>query len=234
MSPRARAWAVHAYTAVGAAIAFCALFAALGGNYAAAFGWLAAAFVIDCTDGTLARSVRVKEIVPEFDGAKLDDLTDYLTYVFVPMAIAYHAGLVPEGGLGLVVCALPLLASCYGFCNTEAKTADHFFTGFPSYWNVTVLYMLLLRTPRWFNIATFCILTALVFVPIRYAYPSRNASGRVPMYVLGIAWGPLMLWLIASLPDAPRAGAWLSLFFPVYYVAYSLYLDRRRRAGGAA
>jgi phosphatidylcholine synthase len=230
MPKRARAWAVHLYTAAGSVIALCALFAALAGDYAVAFGWLAAAFLIDCTDGTLARAVRVKEVVPEFDGAKLDDITDYLTYVFVPLAIAYHAGLVPGGAVGLAACALPLLASCYGFCNAEAKTADHLFTGFPSYWNITVLYMMLLGTPRWFNVLTLCVLAALVFVPIHYAYPSRNAAGRVPMYVLGFIWGLVVVWLIASLPDASWYAALLSLAFPVYYFAYSLYLDWRRRA----
>jgi len=228
-SRRTLAWAVHAYTAFGAVVALCALFAALAGEYAAAFGWLAAAFIIDCTDGTMARAVRVKEVVPEFDGAKLDDITDYLTYVFVPIAIALHAGLVPTGAAGVAVCAAPLLASGYGFCNAQAKTADHFFTGFPSYWNIVVFYMMLLGTPRWFNVLTLLVFSALVFVPIGYAYPSRNPRGRLPMYVLGIAWGALTLWLISTLPNAPLLPALLSFFFPLYYFGYSFYLDRQRR-----
>ncbi len=229
MAQRARAWAVHVYTAVGSVLALAALATALAGDYAAAFTWLAAALVIDCTDGTLARRVRVKEVLPEFDGAKLDDIVDYLTYVFVPLAIAYRAGLVPAGGLGLAVCALPLLASCYGFSHAQAKTEDHFFTGFPSYWNITVLYLLLLRTPLWFNVGTLCGLAALVFVPIRYAYPSRNSIGRLPMYGLGAAWGVLMMWLIRSLPDASPGWALLSLTFPAYYVVFSVYVDMRLR-----
>jgi phosphatidylcholine synthase len=227
------AWGVHLYTASGAVVALVALDAISRQSYRTAFGWMIVAFLLDCTDGTLARRVGVKQVLPFFDGAKLDDIVDYVNYVIVPVALALRAGLVPGGAAGVLVSALPLLASGYGFCHAEAKTADHFFTGFPSYWNVVVLYLYALRTPPSFNVATLTLLSFLVFVPIRYLYPSRATTARRATYVLGAVWGSLVLCLLLQLPHASRALAIASLFFPVYYVGMSLHLHFNRRRAGA-
>ena len=218
------AWGVHAYTASGAVIAMFALDAIFRGAFGAAFAWLALATWIDSTDGTLARRFRVKEILPSFDGARLDDIVDYVNYVLVPLVLAYHADLLPHGGLGLAVAACPLLSSGYGFCQTAAKTPDHFFTGFPSYWNVVVFYLYALRTPLWFNIATLIGLSIMVFVPLRYLYPSRSPVARRRTYILGALWAVLVVRLLLQFPTPSRALAIVSLFFPVYDFAISFHL----------
>ena len=216
---------VHAYTASGAAIAFLALVASNQGDIRTAFILLWVAMAIDCSDGTLARAARVKEVVPEFDGARLDDIVDYLTYTFVPIAMAHHAGLLPDGNAGLVAGALPLLASTYGFCRTDAKTDDHFFKGFPSYWNIVVLYFFLLDTSPTVNAAILATLAALVFAPMRYSYPSRNPAGRWGTFTLGPVWAVWVLYLMLQLPAVSPAQAWASLYFPAYYIGLSMYLD---------
>ena len=223
------AWGVHLYTALGAAVGFFALEATAHANYGLAFVWMAVATFIDCSDGTLARRARVKEVLPHFDGSKLDDIVDYLNYVVVPVALAYHAGLIPHNAGGLALGSVPLLASAYGFCQTEAKTADHFFTGFPSYWNIVVFYFYTLVTPVWFNVALLIAFSILVFVPIRYLYPSRNPIARRTTHVLGVAWGICVVVLLAQFPAPSRQLAWGSLFFPVYYFAVSLRLHFRDR-----
>ena len=139
------AWLVHAFTASGALLAYLALTDAIGGNFRRAFLWLAASTMVDAVDGALARLARVKERTPEFNGSKLDDIVDYLTFVFVPAFIVHGAGLLPDGPVGFVVVAAVLLSSAYGFNREDAKTADHFFTGFPSYWNIVAVYMVALR-----------------------------------------------------------------------------------------
>lgn len=227
------AWLVHAYTASGAAIAFLALAAIAAGDLRIAFILLWVAMLIDCSDGTIARAFRVKEVVPEFDGARLDDIVDYLTYAFVPIVIAHSAGLLPDGPVGLGVAALPLLASAYGFCRTDAKTEDHFFTGFPSYWNVVVLYFFLLGTSPTTNAWVLAVLAAMVFVPTRYAYPSRNPAGRLGTFTLGPIWAVLVLYLMLQLPETKPTLAWASLFFPAYYVGLSVLLDLRKRRAEA-
>ncbi len=42
------------------------------------------AVTIDAVDGTFARLVGVKEVLPIFDGALLDNIVDYLNYVVTP------------------------------------------------------------------------------------------------------------------------------------------------------
>jgi phosphatidylcholine synthase len=227
-APQLAAWGVHFYTAFGAVLGFLALDAIANSNYGLAFVWLTVATIIDCTDGTLARRVGVKQVLPNFDGARLDDIVDYLNYVVVPLALAYHAGLIPHGPAGLVVGALPLLASGYGFCQLDAKTDDHFFQGFPSYWNVVVFYFYVLGTARWFNVAALIVFSVLVFVPIGYLYPSKNRSAQRTTYGLGIVWGVCMVALLIQFPAPSRLLAWLSLFFPIYYLVVSLHLHFRR------
>jgi len=221
---RVAAWAVHAYTAIGAPLGLIALVAVAAGRYALAFWCMVIATIIDSTDGVLARRFRVKEVLPQFDGSRLDDIVDYLNYVVVPLVLAYHAGLVPQNRWGLLVAGLPLLASGYGFCQVAAKTKDHFFTGFPSYWNIVVLYLYALGWPPWVNVIWLIGLSVLVFVPIRYLYPSRNRIAQKTTYTLGIIWGVLVFIVVAQMPTPSRDIALISLFFPAYYVAVSFWV----------
>src|SRR5262245_56189804 len=137
-----RAWAVHAYTATGVVFAFLAARAVFAGDLRIAFIWLFVAVAVDSSDGSLARLARGHDLTPGFSGEKLDDVVDYLTFVFVPALIVWRADLVPAAWSTIVIAAM-LLSSAYGFASADAKTADSFFTGFPSYWNVAALYLLL-------------------------------------------------------------------------------------------
>ena len=74
----------------------------------------------------------------------------------------------------MTVAFVVLVSSLYGFVSPDAKTADHFFTGFPSYWNVVVLYLMAFRTSPAVNAVVLLVLSGLVFVRIGYVYPSRT------------------------------------------------------------
>jgi phosphatidylcholine synthase len=215
-------------TAAGALLAFLMITATGAGDYRRALLWMALATAIDSADGVLARAARVKERLPNFDGARLDDIVDYLTFVFAPAYLVYHARLAPDG-LVLVVVTAMLLSSAYGFSNEAAKTSDHFFTGFPSYWNIVVFYLLVLAAPPGFNAAVLIGLAVLVFVPIAYVYPSRTPTLRAPTIALGVTWAVLVLVMIWQFPDVWRPVLYLSLVFPAYYLILSLTLDARRR-----
>ena len=110
---------------------------------AASFVLMVVATLVDATDGTMARKIGVKRVLPNFDGRKLDDLTDFLTYTFLPLLLIWRAELLPEGSEHWLL--LPLLASAYGFCQVEAKTDDGYFLGFPSLWNVVAFYLYVLH-----------------------------------------------------------------------------------------
>ena len=221
------AWAVHAYTATGTVIAFLATLDVFQGGYRTALLWLIAAALVDASDGVLARAARVKEYTPRFDGARLDDIVDYLTFVFVPILLVYHAGHLPDGW-GLAVVAAVLLSSGYGFASADAKTSDHFFTGFPSYWNMVALYLHAFALRPAVNAAILLVLSALVFVRIGYVYPSRTPALRRTTLALGVVWGAMLVAIVLTLPDVPRLLLVGSLFYPVYYIVLSLVLHFRR------
>jgi phosphatidylcholine synthase len=222
------AWLVHFYTASGAVLAFFAALATFQGRFQLAFVLLSASTIVDATDGIFARMARVREVTPGFDGARLDDIVDYLTFVFVPVLILFSAGHLPDRW-GAGIAGAVLLSSAYGFGSLDAKTDDHFFTGFPSYWNIVALYIHAARTPPAFNAAVLLVLVALVFVRIGYLYPSRTPVLQGTTNVLGGIWAVMMIAVVYLLPDVPRALLIASLFFPVYYVALSLWLNARRR-----
>lgn len=221
------AWLVHLYTASSALFGFLALTRIFYDRYRDAFFWIALTIVIDATDGLLARRAQVASRLPHFDGAKLDDIVDYITYVFVPAFFVWHALLVPERWSMVAVAAM-LLASAYGFNRDDAKTADHFYTGFPSYWNIVVFYLYVAGWSPVVNLAVLLVLAALVFVPIRYVYPSRTPVWRTLTVALGLVWGALMLLLLWQIPDVSRPVLWASFVFPLYYFLLSVALDRRR------
>jgi phosphatidylcholine synthase len=223
------AWLVHLYTASGVVLALFSVLLIQAADFQNAFWLMALAVAIDASDGTLARAARVKELIPWFDGDRLEDIIDYLNYVLVPCLLLVRAELLPRSD-AVWLAAIPMLASAYGFCQKQAKTADHFFLGFPSYWNIFAFYFYVLQTPRWINAFVILALSALVFVPIKYIYPSRSPVLRGLTIALGTIWGALVLIMIYFLPAPPVGVVWASLVFPAYYTALSLWLA----AGGAA
>jgi len=223
-------WCVHGYTALGlVAAAMIAVLLVQGGPgaYRWSFLLMVAATVVDSTDGTLARRVRIKEAVPSFDGRRLDDLVDFLTYTCLPLLLIWREGVVPAGFEPWLL--LPLVASAYGFCQVHAKTDDGFFLGFPSLWNVVAFYCYALAFPSWVSLAIVVGLAVLTFVPSRYLYPSLPGSFNRIVAILGIPWAIGLVYVIASLPESSGArldgaalvGAWISLIYPVFYLGAS-------------
>ena len=221
------AWLVHLYTASGAVLGFLAARDIFLYRYREAFLWLGVAIFVDATDGVLARAARTSERIPWFSGQDLDNVVDYVTYVFVPVLFVWRSQLVPEAWAA-GVCAAMLLSSAYGFSRTDAKTADHFFTGFPSYWNIVVFYLLLGGADPIVNAVILITLAVLVFVPIRYVYPSRTPRLRSLTVGLGACWAMAMFAMVWQMPGVPRPLFWASLVFPLYYCALSLALNSRR------
>src|SRR5215204_570011 len=113
------AWLAHLYTASGAVLAFLAARDVIDHDYRRAFFWLGLQIAVDATDGLFARAARVSERLPWFNGAKLDDIVDYLTYVFVPALFVWRALIVPDAWTVPVASAM-LLASLYGFNRADA------------------------------------------------------------------------------------------------------------------
>ncbi|MBK9942115.1 MAG: CDP-diacylglycerol O-phosphatidyltransferase [Kouleothrix sp.] len=226
--------AVHLYTASGAVLAFLMVLAAIQGNAVQALWISLITLIVDGTDGSLARRFRVREMLPWFDGARLDDIVDYLTYVFAPVLLIWKLGFLPAGISGMIMAALPLLASSYQFCRVDAKTDDHFFLGFPSYWNVIAFYAIVLNlTPQTVGIVLI-FWSIMVFVPIRYLYPTRTAAFRTVTLTLSGLWLVSFAVILAQMPSPNPLLVNFSLLYMAYYVALSLYMTYRTMRGKKA
>lgn len=214
-------------------LALVAVVEVVTGDARAAFLALYGAVIVDATDGWLARRADVATALPGIDGRRLDDIVDYVTFVFVPAVVLVETGRLPEGW-SLWLAAAMLVASAFGFARVDAKADDHFFIGFPSYWNVVAFYVYVGGAPRALNAAVVLALCVMVFVPVGYLYPSRTPAFRSLTVGLGVAWGALVLVLVLQLPAVSPLLVLVSLAYPVYYAALSFRLHRHRTATSIA
>ncbi|HXQ32459.1 MAG TPA: CDP-alcohol phosphatidyltransferase family protein, partial [Anaerolineales bacterium] len=134
------AWGVHIFTASGVVVGLLALVAIVHHDYRTALLWLFIAVLIDTVDGTLARTVQVKEVLPDVDGRMLDYVIDFTNDVIFSALFLYEAGLLPSS-VRLICCGAILLVSCYHYTNLKAITDDFHFRGFPAMWNFVVFYI---------------------------------------------------------------------------------------------
>lgn len=217
MNPRVLAWGVHLFTGLGLVAAAGIAISIVNHKYDGAFLLMLVATVIDAVDGTFARAARVSQVLPEFDGRRLDDIIDFQTYTSLPLFLIWRADIIPAQYL-----VLPLLASAYGFCRKQAKTDDGYFLGFPSYWNVLAFYFYHLR-PGWDGVALLTVLAILTFVPTKYLYPSQPGRLNRLTIALAIPW-TLMLLMVCF-----ERREWLvpSLYFPIFYMAASFWVSLR-------
>jgi phosphatidylcholine synthase len=221
---RLRAVAVHLYTASGAVLALLILVAAFQNEAVRALWLMLASLLIDSTDGLLARRFRVNEALPFFDGALLDNIVDYMTYVFAPIVLLWSGGYLPAGTSGVVFAALPLLASSYQFCRVDAKTEDHFFLGFPSYFNVVAFYAIVFEPGEGALAAVLVVCLLLVFVPIRYVYPTRTLAFRKLSLTLTTLWLISYAAILLQMPEPDPLLLGFSILYLFYYFGLSLYL----------
>ncbi len=235
---KALAWCVHLFTALGQVLAAAIAVRILQGgpeNFRNCFILMFVALFVDAIDGTFARLVRVKEVLPGFDGRRLDDIIDYQTYTFLPLLLVWRAGIIPPGWEWCLVAAA--VASIYGFCQVKAKTDDGYFLGFPSYWNLVALYLYVLPAPGWLAVTIILSLAVLTFVPTRYLYPSQGGRLNAITNVLAVIWGVTLYWLVSSMPVNARPGAEsfypavISSFFPLYYMLASFAVELNRNRG---
>jgi len=216
------AYGVHVFTALGAALGVLALQAVMTGDLAAAFGWLAAALIVDGLDGPLARRLQVKLRAARFDGAQLDLVVDFITYVFVPAAMLLRADIMAQPW-GLLCGLVIALTSALYFADTGMKTDDWWFRGFPAVWNIVVFYIVAFAPPGWLSVAVIALATILMFAPATFVHPVRVRRWR------WLTLSMLAVWSIAAVltmwqgmrPGWPVKG--LLLAAAAYFVLLGLF-----------
>ncbi len=192
-----RAYAVHAFTASGAAVGLLALQAAWEREFATCFIWLALALFIDGVDGTLARFARVKEHAPHIDGDTLDNVVDFLTYVVVPAVAFARSSLAPDWAAAPLA-LLIVSASALYFADKRMKTHDHWFRGFPAIWNVLVFYLFAFQPPQWMSLVIVLAGVAAMFTPVVFVHPVRVTRLRALTSIMLAVWAASAALALAS------------------------------------
>src|SRR6202162_4595984 len=194
---RAAAFSVHIFTAMGAGVALLALLEAVREHWAAMFGWLGVALVIDAADGPIARRLDVVRVQPDWSGEVLDLVVDFVTYVFVPAYAITASGLLLPLAAPLLGGGIAVSGALY-FSDRRMKAADNHFRGFPGLWNIAAFYLFLLHLPPALSSLGVAALIVLTFVPFRVIHPVRVVRLRwLTLLLIGV-WAVLAIFTLAS------------------------------------
>ena len=227
--PVAKGWLVHSFTALGAVCGMFGLIAVADGDAREAILWLAVALILDGVDGPVARAWCVRDHVPRIDGYTLDLIIDFVTCIVIPVLFMHRFGMLPDGW-SLYIGAFVLFMSALWMSRTDQMTADHFFNGFPSEWNMIVPTLYLLGTPKWVTAVT-CVLLALTELSNwKFVHPMQVRRFRPITLSVTIVWLATMLLMTADLPDQSEAGMYFILACPLYIVGLGVW----RTVGGVA
>lgn len=164
-----------------------AMLAASEEKWSLMFLWLIVAFAVDGVDGPLARKYDVKQNAPRFDGVLLDLIIDYLTYVFIPAFALFKSGLLP-GWTGWAAIIIITFASAVYFCDTNMKTKDNSFSGFPGCWNMLVIVLFALSPNFWISMALVAALAVSMFLPLKFVHPVRTKRWRFVSFPIALLW----------------------------------------------
>jgi phosphatidylcholine synthase len=198
-------------------------------HFKLAFWLMVATILIDAVDGYLARLIRIKEVVPNTDGALLDNIVDYFNYALVPAFFLLAAPWLLPAAWEYICPSLIVLAAAYQFTQLDAKTKDHYFKRFPSYWNIVVFYLFFCEMSPGINVAIILFLVVMSFVPVKFIYPSRvdyisrSYALRVLMVLATIVWGVATVGLLWIYPETSHLLVWISMSYIALYSAISFY-----------
>jgi phosphatidylcholine synthase len=215
------AFAVHIFTASGAACALLALKAAAGSDWTQMFAWLGVALIVDGVDGTFARRSRVAEVLPRWSGDVLDFVVDYTTYVFVP-AYAVAVGSVLPASVALPLGLIIAVTGAIYFADRRMKTSDSYFRGFPALWNIVAFYLFALKPAPWLAALAILVLAAASFAPIYFIHPVRVPRWRIVNLVALVLWAALAIVTLLRGLDPPSVVAAGLAVIAIYFVIVGL------------
>jgi len=227
------AWAkraVNIATAIGGGLSLVAVLYAFNDHPRTAWMLMGMGLIIDSLDGLVVRGLGLGDAVDRYDGARLDEYADLMTYVVGPVGFAWAVGMLPFDMWGIATGAAVCAVSCLQFSRVDNKT-DRAFWGFPSFWNVIYFYGWALEAGATVMIGVSLVLSLAVFAPIPFVYPSKfERPFLIGAVVLMHAWlGILLATLI--FPELHDGWVWASMIFPGLYVLVSAlkYDDLKQR-----
>jgi phosphatidylcholine synthase len=211
--PRIYHWTfvVHLWTLTGLVFATWALKETIEGNLDPAARLLLAVLLVDFSDGTLARVLRVKERMPLISGEVIDYIHDLVGLTFVPMIFFWKAGLFLEPfGFPLAVAATLSATLKYGM-KASVLRLGYSLGAPPIFFSIFLCYFLALGPLVSTLYASGLVL--LVLLPVRFPITSLVTTHWQPgwqsltNYLVALFALPIMVWL----REAPRWLFWLLL-----------------------
>src|SRR5665213_2572754 len=197
-------WAVHVLTSSGAALSFAAAIAAEHKQWQLVFLFLGIAMIVDGIDGPIARWLDVTKRLPWFDGAILDLVVDYTTYVLIPALVLAECGLLTEPYIATIAGIVVVVVGALYFADTRMKTEDQAFRGFPAVWNVVVFQLMVYKFPEPITLLVVAVLAVLTFLPVEFVHPVRVRRLRGLTLAMALAWAILaVVSLAANLDPGP-------------------------------
>ena len=167
-----RASLVHFLTGSGIIFSFLALVCVIEGYKLQTFMFLGVALIIDIIDWTLARRYKIDVIFPNIDGKTLDTIIDYINYILIPCIMLYKFNYLPQN-FSLIIPIVILCISLYSYINIKLIDASFSYLGFPSIWNIILLYLEILSFNKWINLLIIIFFVFLKFVPFKVLHPMR-------------------------------------------------------------
>lgn len=210
------AFLVHGFTASGMLTGFMAILAIQTHDWSRAMLWLLAYLVIDGLDGSLARMAKVKEVLPNYSGKTIDDLSDYVNYVLIPVFFFYESQMV-EGWIQIPCVFVMLITTAIYYGKEDVVSDDFYFLGFTGLWNLVVFFLFFVfQFPSWLNAVIIFILAILQFLPVKFVYPSRQHGLKGLTIMISVI---LVFSIIAILWVFPYRPNWL-LVIPILALIY--------------
>jgi phosphatidylserine synthase len=202
---------IHLLTLSGLALAFGGMVLAAERHFDWAARLLLSILVIDHLDGTLARTLHVKEKIPQVSGETLDIVTDIIGLTVAPMFFFYQAN-VFLSELALPVCLAAVMTCSLKYAMKRQTLEQGYSLGAPpAYFSVFLFYFLKIP-PVWTTIYVVG-LFVLCLLPIRYPISSIVTTHWKPgwqsmtNYLSFLAMPFALFWL----DRAPAAIYWVLL-----------------------
>ena len=192
-------------------------------DWRACFLWLFVCFIIDSVDGTLARKLKVKEILPNMDGKNIDYIIDFASYALIPAFFFYKAEMV-RAELMLPTLAIILLSSALYYGKEGMVEDEQYFVGFPVLWNFVVFFQFFVfDNNQLLNFVSVIIFGVMHFVPLKFAYPSRTKKyfwSHLIFSVMGLCGA---LSILYQYPLDTSIGKVMAIIGAVYFSIFAVY-----------
>ena len=225
-------WLVHLLTASSGILALYAAKAAVEQQMHTVLYCVVLTVIIDAIDGPLARLVNVKKHTPNFDGAMLDNVIDFLTWVFIPAFCLVQSNIF-SSETSFFLGTLMILSSSYFYGCSDVKAQHNFFKRFPSAWSPIILCVFTWPVSPSVIFCLIVLCAILSFVPIYFVhslrldvvFTGRKRTDKILSFIMLVSSICFLILLFSSVyfyPEKPYTLFAFELLFLFSYLVLTL------------